>query len=79
MARAIATDFLHSMRFQVVVNNGNNDTTNLGTAAGSDAGFSMVTTPEVSVEAVEYKEGTMVYTRKYPGNPTMSANGRSSW
>jgi phage tail-like protein len=70
MARALATDFLHSMRFQVVVNNGGEPQTALGTDA--DAGFSNVTTPEVSVEAVEYKEGTMVYTRKYPGNPTMS-------
>jgi phage tail-like protein len=35
------------------------------------AGFSAVTTPEATVEAVEYKEGQWVYTRKYPGNPSM--------
>ena len=37
-----------------------------------EAGFSAVTTPEATVEAVEYKEGTMIYTRKFPGNPTQS-------
>ena len=52
------------------MNNGNDPSTAIGTDAG--AGFSNVTTPEISTEAVEYKEGTMVYTRKYPGNPTMS-------
>jgi phage tail-like protein len=74
MARALQTDFLHSMRFQVVVNGndvGLNELSTLGTDT-AEAGFSAVTTPEATVEAVEYKEGTMVYTRKYPGNPTVS-------
>ncbi len=74
MARPLQTDFLHSMRFQVVVNPGDlniNPLTLLKTDT-IDAGFSAVTTPEATVEAVEYKEGTMVYTRKFPGNPTVS-------
>jgi phage tail-like protein len=71
MARAQATDFLHSMRFHV-------DAVGVGGVARlvvpgrPQAGFSAVTTPEATVEAVEYKEGNAVYTRKFPGNPTMS-------
>ena len=75
MARGIRTDFLHSMRFHVVVTGGTdvNQDIDLDTDSGeATAGFSAVTTPEATVEAVEYKEGTMVYTRKYPGNPSMS-------
>lgn len=75
MARALATDFLHSMRYHVVVVPGDaglNDQATLNPNGRPDAGFSAVTTPEATVEAVEYKEGTMIYTRKYPGNPTMS-------
>jgi len=44
-------------------------------AEGPDAigaGFSNVTTPEVTMEAVEYREGNYVYTRKYPGIATMN-------
>jgi phage tail-like protein len=66
MARAVADDFIHSMRFQVSVAG---DGTQLGAA---EAGFTTVTTPEATVEAAEYKEGTFVYTRKYPGNPTVT-------
>jgi len=36
------------------------------------AGFSAITTPEVTVEPAEYSEGTDIYTRKYPGKPSMS-------
>jgi phage tail-like protein len=47
--------------------------TDLGTAAGTGgAGFSAVTTPEETMEAVEYREGTYVYTRKYPGIPSQA-------
>jgi len=70
MPRPVASDFLHSMRFHVAVADPN---VSKITGPGADgAGFSMVTTPEVNVEAVEYREGTFVYTRKYPGNPTTS-------
>jgi phage tail-like protein len=70
MAREVATDFIHSMRFQVVATDGARP--GLSPDGRADAGFSMVTTPEATVEAVEYKEGTFIYTRKYPGNPTMN-------
>lgn len=39
---------------------------------GGQAGFQSVTLPEVSVEATEYREGTFVWTQKYPGPPTVS-------
>jgi len=74
MARALNTDYLHSMRYHVVLNPGStvNPLIDFAAPGRPDAGFSNVTTPEATVEAVEYKEGTMVYTQKYPGNPTMS-------
>jgi phage tail-like protein len=71
MARTVATDFLHSMKFQVVVDDGDRGIT-LSPEGRSEAGFSMVTTPEATVESVEYREGTYIYTRKFPGNPTMN-------
>lgn len=70
MAREVATDFIHSMRFQVVATDGGRP--GLSPAGRADAGFSNATTPEATVEAVEYREGTYLYTRKYPGNPTMN-------
>lgn len=69
--RAASTDFINSAKFQA-------DVTSFGgvkrlvTPGRSQAGFSNCSTPEVTVEAVEYKEGTMIYTRKFPGNPSMS-------
>lgn len=72
-ARPVSSDFLHSMRFHV--------TTDLVDAplkpelnGGTDvpAGFMSCTTPEATVEAVEYREGTYNYARKYPGNTTVS-------
>jgi phage tail-like protein len=76
MPRPIATDFLHSMRFQVSAQKA--DATELlkpaiQTGDGRpEAGFSACSTPEVSSEAVEYREGTFIYARKYPGAPTTS-------
>lgn len=71
MARPTSTDYFHSMRFFVttVTNGGLTPLPGSGPAA---AGFNACTTPEVSQEAVEYKEGHFVYTRKFPGVPTMS-------
>jgi phage tail-like protein len=67
MARASSSDYFHSMRFFVTATS----------TAGYNplvyqAGFSAVSTPEASAEAVEYKEGHFIYTRKFPGNPTVS-------
>lgn len=70
MARAVATDFLHSMRYQVVVADPNVAT--FAPDGRAQAGFTTCSTPEATVELAEYKEGTFVYTRKYPGNPTVA-------
>ena len=71
MARQVFEDFLHSMRFHVIAEQ-IGDFTPLQVEGYPDAGFSAVSTPELTVEAVEYKEGSMVYTQKYPGNPSVS-------
>jgi phage tail-like protein len=78
MPRAKVTDFIHSFRFYVEI-------TGFGDPAfggGSDkqlipdgqnyAGFNSVSTPELSHDAAEYREGTYTYTRKYPGIPTVA-------
>jgi phage tail-like protein len=76
MARAQITDYLQSMRFFANVTNAGGATRlnlNTGTTGGStpQAGFSTCSTPEATVESVDYKEGEWVYTRKFPGNPSM--------
>lgn len=75
MARAVASDFLHVCRFHVAIANGQEDL--LARKAVVDgqtavAGFTTCTIPELSVETVEYKEGTFLYPRKYAGNPSVS-------
>lgn len=86
MARAAASDPLHSFRFHVRANGADsgrvNGSTDLfqpgGTGAGytvgdgAEAGFQAVTTPEFTLEHVEYREGTKTYTEKYPGIPTVN-------
>lgn len=71
MARAVATDFLHSMRFHVDAI-GVGGVPRLITPGRPQAGFSQVSVPELSSEAVEYKEGNTLYTKKFPGNPQVS-------
>lgn len=69
MARSYTADYFHSMRFHVSAQ----------TAAGTnplkygtvEAGFTNVTTPDITVAPVEYREGHYLYTRKYPGIPSM--------
>lgn len=77
MARAAASDFLHGMRFHVVVT-GNTDwmgsVGNTRQVAATPAGFTSCTVPDVQVTAVMYKEGTMIYERKYPGETTMGGD-----
>ena len=65
MPRPSSYDFLHSMRFHVVVVGG--DSQLLGVP---EAGFSAVTTPELTIEMVDYREGQYTYTRKLPGIPS---------
>lgn len=75
MPRPVTTDFLHSMRFHVSIMGANNAGYLLGgaRAVGTGvAGFTACTTPELSSEAVEYKEGQFIYPRKFPGNPSVS-------
>jgi len=69
MARPVAEDFLHSMRFHVEIIDGSRPDAGFGPP---EAGFSMCSVPEATVEAVEYKEGTYIYTRKQPGNTSFS-------
>jgi len=77
MARAAVDDLMQSFRFHVVATTA--DATNPlefsrpgEFEGGGQAGFQSVTIPEVSVEATEYREGTFVWTQKYPGPPTVS-------
>lgn len=77
MPRAQSADFLHSMRFWVQVVDPIADSVRTLQPSVRDslqvqAGFQSVTTPDLTIEPVEYKEGTMVYTRKQAGNPTVS-------
>jgi len=43
-----------------------------GDGEGAQAGFSAITTPELTVEHVDYREGIRVYTQKYPGIPSVA-------
>jgi phage tail-like protein len=78
MARAKSTDFLHNFRFHVVVMGFGNTgaTPQLKSLVGTDgtvsAGFNTCSAPEASQEAVEYREGHYIYTKKYSGLPTIS-------
>ena len=74
MARAKISDFLHSFRFHVVLTGFGAGGTKqlLGNDPGARAGFNAVSVPEASHDAVEYREGTYIYTRKYPGIPSVS-------
>lgn len=63
MARAASTDPYQNFRFQVVDPTGGN--------LDPVAGFTTVTTPNVSLNAVEYREGVYTWTRKFPGVPTV--------
>jgi phage tail-like protein len=76
MARAQSTDFLHSMRFQVDIVAGYDffrfSADGKSSTVSPSAGFMSVSTPEATTEAVEYREGTYNYPRKFPGNTTVS-------
>lgn len=68
MARAQATDFIQSFRYQVVADPG----APAGEIFDPQAGFSSVTIPEMNVEPAEYKEGVYNFPRKFPGAPTVT-------
>lgn len=73
MARAISTDFLQS-HFFTVTTGGAVDRFGRPTAANISvnlpAGFQSVTIPTASTDMVEYREGSMIYTRKQAGIPS---------
>jgi phage tail-like protein len=66
MGRPVASDFYQAFRYQVSVSSGNDG------FLEPAAGFNNITTPELSVEAAEYRDGITTYTKKYPGVPTVS-------
>lgn len=63
MARAVETDPYHKFRFQVVDPAGGN--------LDPVAGFTSVTMPNIQVDVPTYREGVDVWTRKFPGVPTV--------
>jgi len=69
MARPESSDMMQSFRFHVIAENGQ---ITYSDSQRGEAGFQSVTLPELSTEAVEYREGHFTYTRKYPGVPTVS-------
>jgi phage tail-like protein len=76
MARAATNDFLQGFRYHAVART--SDGTNpLQVDRGESgmnvqAGFQSITTPELSQDVVEYREGNSMWTVKQPGIPTVS-------
>lgn len=77
--RSAADDLLQSFRFHVFGDDGDGvdplqPSAGRGAAfeGGGQAGFQSVTIPEVTLEAVEYREGIFTWTQKYVGPPTVS-------
>lgn len=62
--RGQKSDPFHSYRFHVLM-----EPDYVGATV---AGFNSLTLPEETLESVEYREGIFVYTRKYPGLPTVT-------
>ncbi len=73
MARVQSRDPLQKFRFhaEAYLNDGT-DGLKYTDESGAQAGFNSITVPELTIEAVEYKEGTDTYKRRYPGAPTWS-------
>lgn len=66
MSRSMITDPYQNLRFHVKATKAGS----LEPFGPTTAGFNSVTLPTQTVESVEYKEGIMVYRRKYPGDTT---------
>jgi len=62
IARSSVSDYFQNFRFHIV------DTAGVG---GFDiaAGFTKITIPNLSLDAVDYREGVFIYTQKQPGIP----------
>lgn len=63
MARSASTDPYLNYRFHVIDPAGGN--------LDPVAGFTTVTTPDISIDPAEYREGVFRWTQKYPGIPTV--------
>ena len=77
MARAATNDFLQGFRYQAVARTASPETNPLQIDRGASgmnaqAGFQSITTPELSQDVVEYREGNSMWTVKQPGIPTVS-------
>jgi phage tail-like protein len=85
MTRAAASDPLHSFRFHARASGVVGVPGTLGTdvlqpegtgegftATEAEAGFQAITTPEITLETAEYREGILTYTQKYPGVPSIN-------
>ena len=73
--RVAANDLMQNFRYHVTgVLEGSKDNPIGYSPDDSDveAGFQSVTLPEITAESVEYREGTMMWTQKYQGPPTVS-------
>lgn len=73
MARAQALDFMNNARFHVFLAAGPDVAHMGGQLDGGvpQAGFNSVTLPTLSADSVEYKEGHNIYTKKFPGIPSV--------
>jgi len=77
--RSNAKDFLQNFRFHAIADLAGPVKTNplerldSNMLWGGEAGFSSVSIPEMSVNAVEYRDGRNLYTAKQPGIPTFDA------
>lgn len=77
MARSEVTDYLQSFRFHVLATRAGTEDdplayTGVETNPSPQAGFMSCTVPEMTQDAVEYREGTSLYTKKFLGPPTFS-------
>lgn len=74
--RAAVNDLMQGFRYHVTSNNADGSDILQPVirrdGMGPEAGFQSITLPDISVEAVEYREGTFSWTQKYPGPPTVS-------
>ena len=67
MARLLVSDYYQAYKFAVAIDPPANNY-----LVGVNAGFNMITVPEISAEAAEYREGTFTWTKKQMGVPTVS-------
>jgi phage tail-like protein len=68
MSRTVAEDLLQSFRFRVFEIAGE---ASVFENEDPVAGFNTVTTPNITIETAEHRTGSEVFTKKYPGVPTV--------